>query len=93
MDPQEPPFQLYMFPDVQKQAEFPVLNGFYDIFYFETRMRQLVEDAIQPIYKDANKQLERIMHNKNALKGICDRIHTLEQFMNSYGTQQEDKEF
>ena len=53
LDPSKPPFLLYMFPDVQKQAATPVLNGFYDIFYFETRMRQLVEEAIEPIYKDA----------------------------------------
>jgi len=33
----------------------PVLNGFYDIFYFDTRMRQLVEEAVTPIYEDAAK--------------------------------------
>jgi len=64
----------------QAQSDDPSKVDNYDIFYFETRMRSMMEEYMDPIQKSFKEDKKALHRMKTENEDICKRLKALEQF-------------
>ena len=52
----------------------------YDMFTFETRMREIVSDALQPVLNTAEQDHRRVVSTHLTVQDLQTRLRTVEQF-------------